>query len=67
MRTRGNREGVSVSGCQKGLLGFGLALGDLEGGIKGREIFLWIGCCQEPGVILIGFLNTSYLEGCRIG
>lgn len=49
-----------------GLRGSGLVLGDLENRFKGREILLWVGCFQELGVILIGFLNISYLEGCRI-
>ena len=62
----GNCEGTSVSGI-KAFLGFGLVLGDLGEEFKGRGVLLWVGCCQEAGVILIGFLNAFDLEGCRIG
>ena len=59
----GHYEGVSVSGIKKAFLGSGLVLGDLGEEFEGRETLLWVGCWQEAGIILTGFLNTFDLEG----
>ena len=62
----GHYEGVSVSGIKKAFLGSGLVLGDLGEEYEGRENLLWVGCCQEAGMIL-GLVPYYYFFNLLIG